>query len=176
MRRVAVLALLVAACAGLPGTASAAVPQLLELHLTNGSTPYLGDRLLLTTVSPNGDGFRDAAYIRFRLAAPARVSLEIVQTDATTSDPEASTSNVIQRLTPRTLPRGPNVIVWKPNRDTPPRTYLLRLTVSSGGHHQVVARAVVRVQGIEAGFLKPSYAPGEEASVSVATDAKTLTF
>ena len=39
---------------------------------------------------------------------------------STTSDPEASTSNVIQRLTPRTLPRGANVIVWKPKRDTPP--------------------------------------------------------
>jgi hypothetical protein len=176
MRRVAVLALLVAACAGLPGTASAAVPQLLELHLTNGSTPYLGDRLLLTTVSPNGDGFRDAAYVQFRLAAPARVSLEIVQTDTATSDPEASISNVIQRLTARTLPRGANVIVWKPKRDTPPRTYVLRLTVSTSAGRHVYSNAVVRVQGIEAGFLKPSYAPGEEASVSVATDAKTLTF
>src|SRR3954463_15659914 len=156
MRRVALPALLVAACAGLPGSVAAA-PQLLGLRLTNGSTPYRGDTRLLTTVSPNGDGFRDAAHIQFRLAAPARVSLEIVQTDATTSDPEASTSNVIQRLTPRTLPRGANVIVWKPKRGTPPRTYLLRLTVSSGAHRQVVANAVVRVQGIEAGFLKPSY-------------------
>ena len=35
---------------------------------------------------------------------------------------------------------------------------------------------VVRIQGIDAGFLKPSYAPGEAAAVTVATDATTLTF
>jgi hypothetical protein len=35
---------------------------------------------------------------------------------------------------------------------------------------------VVRIQGIDAGFLKPSYAPGESAAVTVATDAKALTF
>jgi hypothetical protein len=34
----------------------------------------------------------------------------------------------------------------------------------------------VRVQGIDAGFLEPSYAPGQEAAVMVSTDAKTLTF
>src|SRR4051812_11440572 len=175
MRRVALLALLVAACAGLTGSAAAA-PQLLGLRVTNGSTPYAGDTRLLTTVSPNGDGFRDAAYIQFRLAAPARVSLEIVQTDTATSDPEASSADVIQRLTPRRLPRAANVIVWKPRRETPPRTYVLRLTVSSAEGRRVYAGAVARVQGIEAGFLKPSYAPGEEAAVSVATDAKTLTF
>jgi hypothetical protein len=176
MRRVALLALLVAACAAMPGNAASAGPQLLGLRLTNGSTPYRGDTGLLTTVSPNGDGFRDAAYLQFRLETPARVSLEIVQTDSATSDPEASTANVIQRLTPRGLPRGANVIVWKPRRDTPPRTYVARLTVSTRAGRHVYSNAVVRVQGIEAGFLKPSYSPGEEASVSVATDAKTLTF
>jgi hypothetical protein len=175
MRRVALPALLVAACATVSGSASAA-PQLLGLTVTNGSTPFLGDSRLLTTVSPNGDGFRDAAYIHFRLPAPARVSLEVVQTDTATSDPEASTANVIQRLTPRTLPRGANVIVWKPKRDTPPRTYVVRLTVANGASRRVYSSAVVRVQGIEAGFLKPSYAPGEQAAVRVATDAKTLTF
>jgi hypothetical protein len=176
MRRVALLALLVAACAAMPGNAASAAPQLLGLRLTNGSTPYRGDTRLLTTVSPNGDGFRDAVYLQFRLETPARVSLEIVQTDSATSDPEASTANVIQRLTPRGLPRGANVIVWKPRRDTPPRTYVARLTVSTRAGRHVYSNAVVRVQGIEAGFLKPSYSPGEEASVSVATDAKTLTF
>ena len=30
---------------------------------------------------------------------------------------------------------------------------------------------VVRVQGIDAGFLEPSYAPGQEAAVMVSTDA-----
>jgi hypothetical protein len=35
-------------------------PALHGLHVTNGSTPYAGDRRLLATVSPNGDGLRDA--------------------------------------------------------------------------------------------------------------------
>ena len=38
-------------------------PALLDLRVTNGSTPYLGDGRLLTTVSPNRDGFRDAAFV-----------------------------------------------------------------------------------------------------------------
>jgi hypothetical protein len=104
------------------------------------------------------------------------VSLAVVQTDTATSDPEATTAGVIARLSPRVLPRGANVIVWRPKRSTPPRTYLLRLTAASGAGKRVYAGLVVRVQGIEAGFLKPSYAPGESAAVTVATDAKTLTF
>jgi hypothetical protein len=176
MRRIALLALAVAACAAVPSSAAAAAPPLLDLHVSNGSTPFAGDGRLLTTVSPNGDGFRDAAYIQFTLPASARVSLAVVQTDTATSDPEATTAGVITRLSPRVLPRGANVIVWRPKRSTPPRTYLLRLTVAGAAGKRVYAGPVVRVQGIEAGFLKPSYAPGESAAVTVSTDAKTLRF
>ena len=35
---------------------------------------------------------------------------------------------------------------------------------------------IVRVQGIDAGFPTPSYAPGQQAVLQVATDAKSLTF
>src|SRR5581483_7609252 len=127
----------------------------------------------------NGDGFRDAAYVQFRLAAPARVSLEIVRTDAAEPDPEASSARVVQRLAPRLLPRGPHVIVWKPPASIPPRTYVVRLAVSGAGGTRVYGASgarrgpVVRVQGIEAAFVKPSYAPGEQAAVTVATDPKT---
>ena len=41
-----------------------------DLHVTNGSQPYAGDNRLLTTVSPNGDGFRDRAIVE--LSAPTR--------------------------------------------------------------------------------------------------------
>ena len=40
-----------------------------------------GDYRLRATVSPNGDGVRDAAIVRFRLARPATVTLEAVRTD-----------------------------------------------------------------------------------------------
>ena len=182
MRRIALPALLALMLAGPSGSAAAAAPQLYGLRVTNGSTPFAGDGPMLATVSPNGDGFRDAAYVQFRLAAPARVSLEIVRTDAAETDPEASSARVVQRLAPRVLPRGPNVIVWKPPASIPPRTYVVRLAVSGAGGTRVYGASgarrgpVVRVQGIEAAFVKPSYAPGEQAAVTVATDAKTLRF
>jgi N,N-dimethylformamidase beta subunit-like protein len=190
MRRVAPLALVLAV--SFPGSAAAAAaaakptpPRLLGLHVTNGSTPFRGDGPLLATVSPNHDGFRDAAHVLFRLSAPARVSLAVVQTDTAKSDPEEASTAIVQRFPPRHFGRGPGVLVWTPKRGIAPRTYVLRLTVTGAGGRRVYgvgapgARPggpVVRIQGIDAGFLKPSYAPGESAAVTVATDATTLTF
>ena len=185
MRCVAPLALILAVSAAAPAAAKPGAPLLLGLRVTNGSTPYLGDGPLLTTVSPNGDGFRDAAHVLFRLAAPARVGLAVIQTDTAKTDPEARAANVIQRLSPRVLPRGANELVWTPRPGTAPRSYVLQLTVRGPGGSRVYGAGqpgsrprtpVVRVQGIDAGFLKPSYASGESAAVTVATDAKTLTF
>ena len=185
MRRAAPLALVLAASLSGSAAAKPAPPSLLGLHVTNGSTPFLGDGPLLTTVSPNRDGFRDAAHVSFRLSAAARVGLAVVQTDTARSDPEEAATTVLQRLAPRRFVRGAHEIVWAPKPGTPPRTYVLRLTVSGPGGRRVYGAGrpgepprgpVVRVQGIDAGFLKPSYAPGEAASVTVATDARTLTF
>ena len=162
-----------------------AAPQLLGLDVTNGSTPFLGDGPLLTTVSPNGDGFRDAAHVRFRLSVPAKVGLTVIQTDTAKTDPEAQAGDVVQRLPARSFQRGAHELVWTPRTGTPPRTYVLQLTVRSAGGTRVYGAGlpgsrshapVVRVQGIEAGFAKPSYAPGESAAVTVATDASTLAF
>ena len=71
-----------------------------------------------TTVSPNGDGFRDAAHVQFRLAAPARVALTVIQTDTAKSDPEASAANVVQRLRPRAFAPGAHELVWTPRRES----------------------------------------------------------
>src|SRR5690348_17080530 len=57
-------------------------PRLLALSVGNGSAPYAGDRRLLTTVSPNGDGLRDRAIVKFLLDAPARVRMDVVSTDS----------------------------------------------------------------------------------------------
>src|SRR4051812_15723507 len=169
MRRAAVLVPLLAALAA----PSAQAARLLDLQVGNGSTPFLGDGPFLTTVSPNGDGFRDAVHLRFRLTAPAAVSLVVVRTDTAESDPEQTASGIVARVPARRFKAGPGELVWKPSRTTPPRTYLLRLTVAG---RTVTHTPVVRVQGIDAGFFKPSYAPGEEAALEVATDARTLTF
>jgi hypothetical protein len=185
MRRVAALLPLVAVAFAAPALAHAAAPRLLDLAVSNGSTPFLGDGRLVTTVSPNGDGFRDAAHVTFRLTAPARISVQVVQTDTVHADPEDPSTNVVARVPGRPFRKGAGAIVWTPRRTLPPRTYVLELVVTGAGGRRVYglgkpgARAhgpVVRVQGIDAGFLEPSYAPGQEAAVLVSTDAKTLTF
>jgi hypothetical protein len=160
-------------------------PRLLDLRVGNGSSPFAGDRPLLTTVSPNGDGFRDRAIVSFRLAEPARVRLDVVSTDSVKrSAPLAQTiwTKVVE------LRRGPHRLVWRPRKDTPDRTYVLRITLMGrdgarrvyglprpGLRARVIA-PVVRVLGIEARFLQPSYAPGDSADVAVATDARSLRF
>ena len=169
MRRVAVFVPLLATLAA----PAAHTPRLLDVQVANGSTPFLGDRSLLTTVSPNGDGFRDAVHIRFRLTAAARVGLAVVRADTAESDPEQATSRVVARVPARAFRAGPGELVWRPPAATPPRTYQLRLTVAG---RAVRVTPIVRIQGIDAGFFKATYAPGEEAALEVATDARTLTF
>ena len=172
----------------MPAQAHAAAPRLLDLAVTNGSTPFLGDGRLLTTVSPNGDGFRDAAHVHVPADAPPRGSRsQVVQTDTVHADPEDPCDERRRTCSrPRTFTQGRRrTIVWTPPRALPPRTYVLELAVTGAGGRRVyglgkpgarVHGPVVRVQGIDAGFLEPSYAPGQEAAVLVSTDAKTLTF
>ena len=158
-------------------------PRLLDLRVSNGSTPFAGDRRLLTTVSPNGDGFRDRALVSFRLDRAARVRMDAVRTD-TIRENQASSAVVWSRTW--SLGAGPHRIAWRPAPSTAPRTYILRLTVHGAGGRsraygnyrpwrgQRVDAPVVRVQGIELGFLRRSYAPGEFASLNIATDAKAF--
>ena len=163
-------ALLLSAAALAPG------PALRDLHVTNGSAHFAGDRTLLTTVSPNGDGFRDAAYVHFRLTRPARVALDVVATNMIRAG-TTGTSRVWH--TSRLFAAGPGTLVWRPARSTQPRTYILRLRVGTrvygayapGGRQNA---PVVRIQGVDAAFTKRSYAPGESAELRLATDARSL--
>src|SRR5437773_2233089 len=43
------------------GSADLAALRLVGLSVTNGGAPFAGDRRLLTTITPNGDGLRDRA-------------------------------------------------------------------------------------------------------------------
>jgi hypothetical protein len=169
---------------GSPGSAVAtatSAPRLLDLRVGDGSRPFAGDRTLLTTVSPNGDGFRDRAVVRFRASAPATVELDALATD--TADAGVLSRRVVFRTRAR-VRAGPGSLVWSPARTTPPRTYLLRLTVTDARGRRRVYGAygpgapqdapVVRVQGVDAGFTRRSYAPGENADVEIACDARSL--
>ena len=68
-----------------------------------------------------------------------------------------------------------------------PRTYLIRMTVDghgTGGAPCTARRTrssgairrgpVVRIQGIDAGFARPNYAPGQVAALHIATDEPSL--
>ena len=151
-------------------------PALLDLRVTNGSTPYLGDRPLLTTVSPNRDGFRDVAVVHFRLLHPATVRLEVVATNMVRAGKGGTT---IVWKTARHFAAGAGALTWRPAAGTQPRTYVMRLEVGgrvyggSGPSGRQTA-PVVRIQGIDAAFTKRSYAPGEAAELRLATDARLL--
>ena len=155
-------------------------PHLLGLRISNGGTPFAGDTPWLTTVSPNGDGFRERALIRFALDRPATVEIRAVATDQVRS-PVRTVWQVRRRLA-----AGPHVIVWRPKRATPDRTYLLRFVVTDANgarrvygfepprRRKLTSGLVVRVQGVEAGFLARSYPVGGEATVAITTDARQV--
>ena len=152
---------------------------LTALGAGNGSSPFRGDRPSLTTICPNGDGFRDRAIVRFILAADASVDVKIVRTKPGPKTVYAA------RLR---LSAGRNRFVWAPPAETQPRTYLLRLTVSDVyGRRQTYGalrardaqgsdNVVIRVQGVDAAFGRASYRPGETASAAISTDAKALSM
>jgi hypothetical protein len=155
-------------------------PRLLGLRISNGGTPFAGDTPWLATVSPNGDGFRDRALIRFKLDRAAKVEVRVVATDEVRRPVQTIWS------TRRQLPAGAQTIVWRPARSTPDRTYLVRLVVTGpkGGRrvygyepprrNRLTSGLVVRVQGIRAGFPARSYPVGGAATVAISTDAKRV--
>jgi hypothetical protein len=155
-------------------------PRLLGLRISNGGTPFAGDTPWLATVSPNGDGFRDRALFRFKLDRAATVEVRVVATDEVRRPVQTVWSTRQQLLA------GPHVIAWRPARSTPDRTYLVRFVVSGakGGRrvygyepprrNRLTSGLVVRVQGIQAGFLARSYPVGGTAMVAISTDAKRV--
>src|SRR5215210_7160138 len=137
------------------------------VRVGNGGAPFAGDRILLTTVSPNADGLRDAAHVWFRLTKPARVRLEVFE-----SVNRANAPRLLQLRPSAYLRAGRHQLTWTPAATSAPRTYLLRL-VANGA---TLASAVVRVLGVDAGFTRPSYRPGARATLAISTDARLLTL
>jgi hypothetical protein len=172
------LAIAVLPLALLTTTASAserrAADPLTSISASNGGRPFAGDRRLLTTISPNGDGIRDRAAIHVRLARPSAVTLFVAKTE--------------RRATPiyrhrYRLGAGRHTLYWAPADQTPARTYLTFVRV--GGHTFGARNAAprlrqetpaIRVLGIDAAFGRDSYRPGELARLRVAADAESLTL
>src|SRR6266571_2862771 len=99
-----------AALAGAPSTAgSAPAGPIVDISATNGSSPYAGDRRLLTTISPNGDGFRDRALIHVRLVSPATVDFQVTRTQI---HPEPVFARTVH------LGIGAHTLIWAPPAGT----------------------------------------------------------
>ena len=180
MRRgLAFLALLSGAL--LAGSAPAAVgpPRLLGLSISNGGHPFLGDTRQLATVSPNGDGLRDRAVVRFHLDQAARVQLQVVSTSSQRVRPK-----IHWRLR-RSLAAGPHELTWEPGRGTADRTYLLRFVVTGKSGSRVygferprpgrkTTGLVVRILAVDVFFQQRGYAVGAQASASISTDTRSV--
>jgi hypothetical protein len=162
------------------GAAPAGTTELLSaVSVANDGVPFAGDGARFATVSPNGDGFRDAAVVHFRLAQPARVTLA-----AFASGEGAAGPRLVAQRTAR-LAAGSHGLRWQPRETLAPRTYMLRLTAvdNRGGRSAVGSLGpgdpsahVVRMLGIDAGFTRPSYQPGARARLVVSTDQAALTL
>ncbi len=162
-----------------PPRVAANAPRLGSLRVGNGQTRFAGDGTLLTTISPNGDGFRDRAIVRFSLDQTATVQISAFRTGSGLKQKVWGTE---QRFTP-----GPHRLIWHPTEFVPPRTYLLRLTATGRFGSRTYGwnrpyftgfpqGPVVRVQGVDAGFRRPGYRPGALAYLRISTDADRLTL
>jgi hypothetical protein len=168
------------ALALVPAAVDRTPPRVSDFSVHAADRAFAGDRPLLATISPNGDGFRDRAAISFRLSERARVQITIAKT--------LRKPTVVYVLR-GSFSRGTHTLYWSP-KHAPARTYLVRLTAvdragnrstfgvgSAGELRRTEARSpVIRVLGIDAGFERPSYDQGQNAGLRIESDAKELTL
>ena len=140
----------------------------------DASAPTVSGLVASTTISPNGDGYRDAALIRFRLDERARVDVAVV-----------AIGYRARKVFQRRLRLGPgrHTVRWRPRGWIQPRTYVVRLTVRDRhgnvrryGLGRPVRTPVIRVLGIDAAFTKDSYRPGSVAELVLESDQPVLTL
>jgi hypothetical protein len=148
----------VLALASAGGSAPAGTPSLVA-WADNGGSPFRSDQPGLVTVSPNGDGFRDAVVVHYRLARDSFVSVAIVRHGARLRSLAAGWL----------MPAGEHVYRWTPPARPVPAAYLLRLRTGNS-----TARIVVHVQGIDAASGRAAYHPRDTARLAVSTDARRL--
>ena len=159
------------------------VPVIPAVKFMSVSTdnPYATDRKMFVTVSPNGDGYRDFARIRFFLTAPALVIVR-AQSAIRNFQPIPQPQWQVRRK----MQRGWQNVVWRPSLNLDPTTYVVCITLVWGKNFLQYGRLahassnpvtpIVRVLGATVSLDKPSYAPGQTAQVTIANDAAGLTL
>jgi len=170
-RLLAAAGLALASLVGRGSTAWGAARPLLDGLRVGAGRAFAGDGRRLATVGRAG---RATARLRFRLARPAVVTFDVLQTGQGVASEQPlgvrRTGLSAQRLK---LPAGAHTLDWTPDPALPPRTYVLRLSARSGGKTHV-EQATVRVLGVDAGFTVGSVRQGGSAGLVVRTDARSL--
>ena len=152
-KRLAITGLIAAIVVGAAASAPAQTgpPRLLGLRVSNGGTPFAGDTPWLTTVSPNGDGFRDRALFRFKLDRAATVEVRVVATDEVRR-PVQTIWSTRRRLSRRARTRSPG----SPRGSTPDRSYLVRFVVTGrNGGRRVYGYEPPRRNRLTSGARRP---------------------
>ena len=163
-----------------PGAVDRTPPSVAAFRVGTDGRGFAGDRPLLATISPNGDGVRERAAISFRLGEPARVRITVSKT---------LRGHEVVWSRSGLFGKGRHTVHWAP-RAVPARTYLVsltavdragnRTTLGAGSAQQLrrgAARTpVVRVLGVDAGFERPSYDQGQNAGLRIETDTTQLTL
>jgi hypothetical protein len=157
-----------------PAAGAASGPTLSALAVSSGAGFRTG-AAAVATVSPDGDGYRDRALIRFWLARAVTVNVVVAGLTAVGADAR----NVFDR----TLRLGPgrHVVRWTPRARVPARTYVVRVVVRDRDgrvHRYGLGRDPdtprIRVLGIEAAFARDSYVPGARAALLLTTHRRAL--
>jgi hypothetical protein len=129
---------------------------------------------MVATISPDGDGHRDAAWIRFHLDRPAAVHVLVAAVGV-------RRGTVLSRTV--RAGAGWRTVRWAPRRALEARTYVTRFVVRDRagrvrryGFGDGGRTPAIRVLGIEAAFGRDSYAPGDLATMRLETDEPVLTL
>jgi hypothetical protein len=131
----------------------------LVVRVDNGDAAFLGDGPALVTVSPNGDGYRDAVFIRYRVGDDALVTFE----------PSRHGAVLHPLASPLRVSAGDHVFRWAPPIRPVPAAYFLRVRTRASA-----STVVVHVQGVDAAAGRASYHPGDTLRLAVSTDARGL--
>ena len=160
----------------------------------SSTRPFAGDRTTFATLSPGGAAGRTTATMQLGLARAAHVQIDVVDRNAPgahalpVEGAVAGATASTRRLVDRRVGRGLHEFAWTPPATTAPGTYSLVTTLTgndgrrtvlgaaSPAHPALPAAPVVRVLGLDAAFTKRSYVPGEQATLLVAADARTITI
>jgi len=154
-RLVALAGLGAVASLGRISDAFGARPLLSRFTIDNGGHPFAGDTGRLTTLGA-GSG-RIAARVKFALAHPSSVALDVLQTgQGAASEKPVSVGKTTLAEQHVLLPAGEHTLEWRPPPTLPARTYILQVTATP--RRGVIRRCRITTSGFKIKAINPDTA------------------